>query len=99
DGDADLLARNSSTKDLHLYRGNGSGGFQSGTGTAISNNWANFDLIFSVGDFDRDGDGDVLARSSSTKDLHLYRGNGSGGFQSGTGTAVSNNWGNFDRLF
>ncbi|MFG1842565.1 FG-GAP-like repeat-containing protein [Micromonospora sp. NPDC049175] len=99
DGDADLLARNSSTKDLHLYRGNGSGGFQSGTGTAISNNWANFDLIFSVGDFDRDGDGDVLARNSSTKDLHLYRGNGSGGFQSGTGTAVSNNWGNFDRIF
>ncbi|MGK5444305.1 FG-GAP-like repeat-containing protein, partial [Micromonospora sp. URMC 105] len=99
DGDPDVLARNASTKNLHLYKGNGSGGFTSGTGAAISNNWSTFDMIFSVGDFDGDGDGDVLARNASTKDLHLYKGNGSGGFTSGTGAAISNNWSAFDRLF
>ncbi|MFG1842566.1 FG-GAP repeat domain-containing protein, partial [Micromonospora sp. NPDC049175] len=99
DGDADVLARQVSTKDLHLYGGNGSGGFQSGTGAAFSNNWSAFDLLLNAGDFDGDGDADVLARNATTKDLHLYRGNGSGGFQSGTGTAVSNNWGNFDMVF
>ncbi|MGK5445356.1 FG-GAP-like repeat-containing protein [Micromonospora sp. URMC 105] len=99
DGDADVLARNASTKDLHLYRGNGSGGFASGTGAAFSNNWSAFDTMFNAGDFDGDGDADVLARNASTKDLHLYRGNGSGGFTSGTGAAISNNWSAFDMIF
>ncbi|GAA1266868.1 hypothetical protein GCM10009677_19000 [Sphaerisporangium rubeum] len=99
DGKADILARNATTKDLHLYRGNGSGGFQSGTGENISNNWSAFDKVFSVGDFNGDGKADVLARNASTTDLHLYRGNGSGGFQSGTGENIGNNWSAFDIIF
>jgi hypothetical protein len=43
---SDLIARNATTKDLHLYRGNGTGGFQSGTGASFSNNWSAFDRIF-----------------------------------------------------
>ncbi|MFC6081497.1 FG-GAP repeat domain-containing protein [Sphaerisporangium aureirubrum] len=99
DGNADILARNATTKDLHLYRGNGSGGFASGTGENISNNWSAFDTIFSPGDFNGDGNADILARNATTKDLHLYRGNGSGGFASGTGENISNNWSAFDTIF
>ncbi|MEO3808497.1 VCBS repeat-containing protein [Sphaerisporangium sp. B11E5] len=99
DGKADVLARNATTKDLHLYRGNGSGGFAGGTGENISNNWSGFDTIFSPGDFNGDGKADVLARNATTKDLHLYRGNGSGGFASGTGENISNNWSGFDTIF
>ncbi|MEH1097535.1 FG-GAP-like repeat-containing protein, partial [Micromonospora sp. CPCC 205739] len=99
DGDPDVLARNASNKNLHLYKGNGSGGFVSGTGAAFSNNWSAFDRIFSPGDFDGDGDSDILARNASSKDLHLYKGNGSGGFTSGTGAAISNNWSAFDLIF
>ncbi|TQS05076.1 VCBS repeat domain-containing M23 family metallopeptidase, partial [Microbispora hainanensis] len=36
-------------------------------------------------DFNGDGRADVIARNATTKDLHLYLGNGTGGFQSGTG--------------
>ena len=50
-------------------------------------------------DFDGDGDADVLARHATTKDLHLYRGNGAGGFQGGTGASVSTNWSAFDLIF
>ncbi|GAA1266862.1 hypothetical protein GCM10009677_18990 [Sphaerisporangium rubeum] len=99
DGKADILARNATTKDLHLYRGNGSGGFQSGTGENIGNNWSAFDVVFSPGDFNGDGKADVVARNATTKDLHLYRGNGSGGFQSGTGENIGNNWSAFDKVF
>ncbi|MFC6558231.1 FG-GAP repeat domain-containing protein, partial [Nonomuraea cavernae] len=83
DGKADVIARNATTKDLHLYRGNGSGGFQSGTGEAFGHNWSAFDIIFSPGDFTGDGKADIIARNTTTKDLHLYRGNGTGSFQSG----------------
>ncbi|WP_157382800.1 FG-GAP repeat domain-containing protein [Nonomuraea coxensis] len=99
DGDADVIVRNASTKDLHLYLGNGSGGFKAGTGDAIGNNWGAFDTIFSPGDFSGDGKADVVVRNASTKDLHLYQGNGSGGFKAGTGDAIGNNWGAFDTIF
>jgi hypothetical protein len=99
DGDVDIIARSAATQDLHLYRGNGSGGFQAGTGASFSNNWSAFDLFYSPGDFDGDGDPDIIARNRVSKDLHLYRGNGSGGFQSGTGASFSNNWSAFSVLF
>lgn len=95
DGRADLFARHTSTRDLYLYRGNGSGGF---TGSpTIFNNWGNFDAIFSPGDFNGDGKSDVPARSTANQDLYLYKGNGSGAF-SGSALAGSN-WAAFDLLF
>ncbi|MGB2568663.1 FG-GAP repeat domain-containing protein [Micromonospora citrea] len=99
DGKPDILARHATTKDLHLYAGDGSGGFRSATGGMISNNWGNFDIIFSPGDFSGDGKPDILARHATTKDLHLYAGDGNRGFKSGTGGTVSNNWGNFNVVF
>ncbi|GAA1632882.1 FG-GAP-like repeat-containing protein [Catellatospora bangladeshensis] len=99
DGDDDVIARNATTKDLHLYRGNGAGGFQPGTGGVIGTNWFGFDLIFSPGDFDNDDHADLLARNATTKALHLYKGNGAGGFQAGTGASISSGWGGFDTVF
>jgi hypothetical protein len=96
DGDADLLARNSVDSDLYLIRGDGSGG--AGSISNISNNWSNFDTIFSPGDFDGDGKADVIARSGTDHDLYLYRGNGTGGFLSGP-HKVGENWQNFDIVF
>ena len=95
DGNADILARNASNKDLYLYRGNGTGGFAGNEN--ISNNWSAYDIIFSPGDFTGDGKSDVIARHATNKDLYIYRGNGTGGF-SGSPT-TNNNWSAFDIIF
>jgi hypothetical protein len=90
-----VLARHATSKDLWMYRGNGTGGF-AGSGP-IGTGWGNLDLIFSPGDFDGDGYSDVLARTATSKELLLFRGNGNGGFLS---LAVAGSgWGNFDILF
>jgi hypothetical protein len=90
-----VLARHASSRDLYVYRGNGGGGFAGDP--AIFNNWGGFDIIFSPGDFTGDGRADVLARSSSSRDLYVYQGNGAGGF---TGSPTTfNNWGAFDIIF
>ncbi|WP_208761985.1 FG-GAP repeat domain-containing protein, partial [Microbispora hainanensis] len=39
--------------------------------------------VGAIHDFNGDGRADVIARNATTKDLHLYLGNGTGGFQSG----------------
>ncbi|MET9069575.1 FG-GAP repeat domain-containing protein, partial [Streptosporangium sandarakinum] len=75
------------------------GGFQTGTGDIIGTNWSAFDTIFSPGDFNNDGKPDVIARNAATKNLHLYLGNGAGGFQTGTGDIIGTNWSAFDTIF
>ncbi|MDI1464770.1 VCBS repeat-containing protein [Catellatospora sp. KI3] len=94
DGNADLFARNSTTKDLYLYPGTGGGQF--GAALYLGINLASYEMIVAPGDFDRDGKADLIARATSTKNLYLFKGNGSGGF---TGSAeIGVNWGAFDRL-
>ncbi|MFK3980799.1 FG-GAP repeat domain-containing protein [Micromonospora sp. NPDC050397] len=95
DGDADILARHATNSDLYLYPGNGTGGFE--TSKVIGNNWSGFDVIFSAGDFDGDGNADVLARHATNSDLYLYSGNGTGGFAGSR--VVGNNWSGFDVIF
>ncbi|MGC5023075.1 FG-GAP-like repeat-containing protein, partial [Micromonospora sp. DT47] len=97
DGKSDVIARHATTKDLYLYRGNGTGSFISGS-TIIGANWSAFDIIFSPGDFDNDGRTDVIARHATTKDLYLYRGSGSGRFASGS-TIIGAKWSAFDQVF
>ncbi|WP_148062112.1 FG-GAP-like repeat-containing protein [Micromonospora aurantiaca] len=96
DGDADIIARNSTTKELYLYQGTGDGRVQSGY-TVISSSFAAFDKIFSPGDFDGDGHPDIIARINTTKDLYLYRGSGSGRILSGY-TTIGYNWGSFNHI-
>jgi hypothetical protein len=90
------MVRNATTKDLHLYRGDGSG-FAGGTGEKIGTNFGAFDQFVGVGDFSRDGKADLMVRNATTKDLHLYRGDGSG-FAGGTGEKIGTNFGAFDQL-
>jgi Tol biopolymer transport system component len=72
DGLVDLLARRSTTGALILHPGTGAGLY---AGTAIgANGWNAMDVIARLGDFDRDGREDVLARQTSTGDLLLYPG-------------------------
>ncbi len=75
DGWSDLLARQTSSGSLYLYRGNGTavaGGVQRGTG------WNSMNVVTRFGDFNRDGREDVIARESATGTLWLYRGTGVG---------------------
>ncbi len=87
DGHNDLIARNTTTGALMLYRGNGAGGF-AGTST-IGTGWTGMDLIMSPGDFNGDGRPDVLARSASTGQLLLYPGTGTG---LGSSSVAGTNW-------
>ncbi|NES28011.1 hypothetical protein GCE86_09385 [Micromonospora terminaliae] len=96
DGDADIIARISTTKELYLYQGTGDGRVQSGY-TVISSSFAAFDKIFSPGDFDGDGHPDIIGRINTTKDLYLYRGSGSGRILSGY-TIIGFNWSNFNQI-
>lgn len=73
-GWSDLIARQTSTGSLYLYVGNGAG---AGSATRIGTGWSSMSSITRMGDFDRDGHEDVIARDA-TGALWLYRGNGSG---------------------
>ncbi len=75
---SDVIARDPRNGDLWFYSGNGSGGFR--TWYRIGTGWQVFSQIFSPGDWDGDGNTDLLAIVRRTGDLRLYRGNGSGGF-------------------
>ncbi|MFD4370742.1 FG-GAP-like repeat-containing protein [Streptomyces sp. NPDC058486] len=90
DGKADVLAR-TSTGELYLYKGSGTGGFQSGR-TKIGNGWNAFNTLLTPGDFSGDRKADLLARNAAGA-LYLYRGNGAGGFQAGV--KIGTGWGGF----
>jgi hypothetical protein len=93
DGRADLLAR-TPTGSLLLYSGDGRGGFAGAR--VVGAAWDQFDALVGADDWDGDGHSDVLARQSSTGDLLLYSGNGSGGFAGAR--VVGRSWGQFDAL-
>jgi hypothetical protein len=95
DGDwnNDVLARWASTAALRLYRGTGTGSLA--LGVQISTGWGAFDALETTGDLNGDGASDVLARTATTGDLWLYRGNGKGGWvlpalRVGTGWQIMN---------
>lgn len=92
DGPLDILARETSTGKLWLYRGNGTGGFLSRV--QAGNGWNIFNALVGPGDFNGDQRVDVLAREAATGNLWLYPGNGTGGFlprvQAGNGWKIFN---------
>lgn len=79
DGKPDLIVRNSVTSNLVMYRGNGEGGWISGTGEEVGWTWPI--NVFTVGDFSGDGKPDFFLRDDlDNGKLYLYRGNGSAGW-------------------
>jgi hypothetical protein len=87
DGKADLIVR-TADKNLWLYPTDARGGW--GSARQIGTNWSSFDILVSPGDFDGDGRVDVLARVTANGDLHLFRGDGKGGWLSSA--RIGNGW-------
>ena len=96
DGKPDVLARASDGR-LSEYRGNGSGGWLTGTGEQIGTSWSQFTVLLGGGDFDGDGKADVLAETSDGH-LLLYRGNGAGGWITGSGEPIGEGWSSLSAL-
>ncbi|MDY7086397.1 MAG: FG-GAP-like repeat-containing protein [Actinomycetota bacterium] len=99
DGFTDVVTRNAAG-ELLLYRGNGKGRWIDGsTNIKIGSGWNRFTLIFSPGDFTGDGFADVIGRTSAGE-LHLYRGNGKGGWLNGTDPdVVGTGFNSFNQIF
>ncbi|WP_035776436.1 FG-GAP-like repeat-containing protein [Arthrobacter sp. H5] len=77
DGAVDVLARETATGSLWLYRGNGKGGWL--PRLRVGSGWNSYSF-FGPGDFNGDQRVDLLARHTATGILWLYPGNGSGGW-------------------
>ncbi len=77
DGNNDLIVLRTDGA-LFLYPGNGTGGFKS-THPQIGSGWQGFRTVITPGDFDNDGDVDLIAVNTDGT-LKLYPGSGSGGF-------------------
>lgn len=89
DDDGDLLARDPSTGELRLYRGDGHGGFDGSE--VVGTGWMETTALVRPGDFDGDGANDVLRRDLEGR-LVLYRGDGSGGFRPRPYRVVGRGW-------
>ncbi|QLQ35328.1 LamG-like jellyroll fold domain-containing protein [Micromonospora robiginosa] len=98
DGKRDILFRKSTDNNLYLVKGNGAGGWLTGTPVQVGTGWGSAELIFSPGDFDGDAKPDVLYRKSTDKGLYIVKGNGTGGWLTGTSVLVTAGWSGFDAL-
>ncbi|MCI3274940.1 FG-GAP-like repeat-containing protein [Streptomyces cylindrosporus] len=78
DGRPDLMARNSSTGAVYLYKGTSSGKLSSRV--KLYDNWKTYKKIVGVGDLNGDGIGDLLAQDKSNN-LYRYTGTGKGTFK------------------
>ena len=96
DGKPDVLAVNPAGA-LFMYRGNGAGGWVLGRGEQVGGGWAGFTALASGGDFSGDGKPDVLARATDGT-LLMYRGNGAGGWVTGTGEPIGTGWNGLSHL-
>jgi hypothetical protein len=70
DGDADILWRNTTTGQVYIWRMNGSTIAASGSGSpgSATLDWS----IQGVGDFNKDGDADILWRNSTTGQVYIW---------------------------
>lgn len=76
-GWSDVLARTSSTGNLYVYPGNGTT-LDEGVRRWVSGGWGAMSAIVRIGDLNRDGREDVVARQASTGQLWFYPGTGTG---------------------
>jgi hypothetical protein len=76
-GWSDVLARTASTGNLYLYPGNGVT-VDDGARRWISAGWSGMNAVIRIGDLDRDGHEDVVAREAATGRLWFYPGTAGG---------------------
>lgn len=76
DGRVDLAARRNATGALWLYPGKAAGGGFSAPIRIGVSGWNGMRALTGVGDFDRDGNTDLIAVQTSTGGLYLYPGHG-----------------------
>lgn len=86
DGNPDVIGRVASSGDLLLYRGNGSDGFLGSQ--KIGQGWGGFDILFSAGDFNKDG----IPPGTDTLSRPVYFIHGFS--PDGRGFDAANYWGN-----
>ncbi|MFF4014836.1 FG-GAP-like repeat-containing protein [Streptomyces sp. NPDC001843] len=88
DGRADLIARDSSTHTVYLYKATSSGKLSSRV--KLYADWSGYKKIVGAGDLGGDGHGDLLVQDKSNE-LWRYNGTGSGTFKSRV--KVFDDWG------
>ncbi|WP_048585020.1 FG-GAP-like repeat-containing protein [Streptomyces viridochromogenes] len=88
DGRADLIARQTSTGDVYLYKATSTGKLSART--KIASRWTGYKKIVGAGDLNGDGHGDLLAQDKSNE-LWRYDGTATGKFKSRV--KVFNDWG------
>ncbi|MEV5729524.1 FG-GAP-like repeat-containing protein [Streptomyces pharetrae] len=88
DGLADLIARNSATGAVYLYKG--AAGGKLAARVKLYDNWKGYKKLVGVGDLNGDGHGDLLVQDASNE-LWRYNGTGTGKFTSRV--KVYDNWG------
>jgi hypothetical protein len=90
DGLPDLIARVQSTGALLLYSGNGQGGMKSSR--QIGSGWGNITRILTPGDWNGDGQADLIATFQDGI-MMLYPGRSGGGF--GPPARIGHGWANY----
>ena len=90
DGVADLLGRDKATRRTGVYPGTGKGQF--GAAVRTTSRFRYLDQLTGVGDWNRDGNNDVVGRNAATKRLYVYFGDANGGLGA-TYRLLSTNWG------
>jgi hypothetical protein len=88
DGRPDLIARNSSTGAVYLYKGTSDGKLASRV--KLYDNWKGYKKIVGTGDITGDGKADLLAQDTSN---NVYRYNGKGDGTFAARVKVLSNWG------
>jgi hypothetical protein len=88
DGRPDLIARNSSTGAVYLYKGTSTAKLS--TRVKLYDNWKTYKKIVGTGDLNGDGIGDLLAQDKANA-LYRYYGKGNGTFSART--KLFANWG------
>jgi hypothetical protein len=88
DGRPDLIARNSSTGAVYLYKGTSDGKLASRV--KLYDNWKGYKKIVGTGDITGDGKADLLAQDTSNN-VYRYDGKGDGTFAARV--KVLSNWG------